>query len=97
MNSLTIRYFFFQIVDCDKGSFGVNCNSTCGHCRDLNHCFHIDGICLTECDAGYMGDLCETSRLKSLNQMKNNHCQNSKRALCGNRNDMDSILLATFE
>lgn len=97
MNSLTIRYFFFQIVDCDKGSFGVNCNSTCGHCRDLNHCFHIDGICLTECDAGYMGDLCETSRLKSLNQMKNNHCQNSKWGLCGNRNDMDSILLATFE
>lgn len=66
--------FFFQIVDCDKGSYGVNCNSTCGHCRDLNHCFHVDGICLTGCDAGYIGELCEKSRLKSLNKMKKNHC-----------------------
>nr|XP_034322663.1 matrilin-2 [Crassostrea gigas] len=44
---------------CEKGSFGENCNETCGHCRDIKNCSNINGTCLTGCDAGYQGDLCK--------------------------------------
>lgn len=47
---------------CAGGSYGVECNKTCGHCRDINQCYHINGTCLTGCDAGYQGNLCKTRK-----------------------------------
>lgn len=46
------------MVACDSGFYGVDCNKTCGHCRDLNQCFNINGSCLTGCDNGFQGDKC---------------------------------------
>lgn len=50
-------------IDCGLGSFGADCNETCGHCRDLNQCSNVDGRCLTGCEAGYEGELCKKSKL----------------------------------
>lgn len=46
--------------ECDVGSYGYDCNETCGHCRDVSQCSNINGTCLTGCDAGYQGDTCKT-------------------------------------
>lgn len=48
----------FWRVACAEGSYGVDCNLTCGHCLDVNQCSNINGTCLNGCDAGYQGDLC---------------------------------------
>lgn len=45
---------------CEIGTYGVDCNKTCGHCRDLHQCSHTNGTCLTGCVAGYQGSLCKT-------------------------------------
>lgn len=47
---------------CDGGSYGNECNETCGNCSDVNQCSHINGTCLTGCYAGYKGDLCKTRK-----------------------------------
>uniref|UniRef100_K1QME5 Multiple epidermal growth factor-like domains 10 n=1 Tax=Magallana gigas TaxID=29159 RepID=K1QME5_MAGGI len=47
-------------LECDKGSYGLECNGTCGYCRDINQCSNVNGTCLTGCEAGYEGDLCKT-------------------------------------
>lgn len=66
MNDLTTNLFFRRIscliflTACNKGSYGVDCKETCGNCRDLNLCLHINGTCLNGCDAGYQGYLCKT-------------------------------------
>uniref|UniRef100_K1RQK3 Multiple epidermal growth factor-like domains 10 n=1 Tax=Magallana gigas TaxID=29159 RepID=K1RQK3_MAGGI len=51
---------YFCNEECDKGSYGFECNGTCGYCRDTNQCSNVNGTCLTGCDAGYEGDLCKT-------------------------------------
>lgn len=45
---------------CDKGYFGTACNETCGQCDELEQCSNINGSCLTGCNAGYLGETCET-------------------------------------
>lgn len=50
-----IMYYF---TACDRGLYGIDCNETCGHCIDIDECFHTNGTCLTGCAAGYLGDLC---------------------------------------
>lgn len=47
-------------LECDKGLYGIECNETCGQCRDLNQCSNVNGTCFTGCDAGFWGDLCKT-------------------------------------
>ncbi|XP_052695874.1 scavenger receptor class F member 2-like [Crassostrea angulata] len=46
--------------ECDKGSFGIGCKESCGHCLDVNQCSITNGTCLTGCVAGYKGDLCKS-------------------------------------
>lgn len=36
------------IIECDKGSFGVACDETCGLFRDVKQCNFINGTCLTK-------------------------------------------------
>lgn len=45
---------------CDRGLYGIECNETCGNCRDADQCSNTNGSCLTGCDDGYQGDLCRT-------------------------------------
>lgn len=58
-NKKTFKYILFCAV-CRKGSYGINCNETCGQCRDIIQCSHINGTCLTGCESGFRGDLCKT-------------------------------------
>uniref|UniRef100_K1QU90 Uncharacterized protein n=1 Tax=Magallana gigas TaxID=29159 RepID=K1QU90_MAGGI len=63
------KYFAFIEVRteaaCDRGSYGSECNETCGHCRDADQCSINNGTCLTGCDARFKGDLCKTNRSKT--------------------------------
>lgn len=47
------------ISACDEGSYGGDCNETCGHCLDVKQCSKINGTCLTGCDTDYKGDMCK--------------------------------------
>ena len=63
--SYGLKYYSMKIklfIECDKGSFGIDCNETCGYCYEANHCFHTNGTCLSGCIAGFQGDLCKTSK-----------------------------------
>lgn len=42
----------------------MDCKERCGHCREFDQCFHINGTCLTGCDAGYQGEYCKTRTCK---------------------------------
>lgn len=50
------------ILACDRGYFGTACNKTCGHCAELEQCSSINGSCLTGCDAGFLGETCDTRK-----------------------------------
>lgn len=50
----------FVSIACNAGSYGVNCNETCGHCRNSYECFHIDGLCMNGCEVGYSGSMCKS-------------------------------------
>lgn len=55
----------YNFTACDRGLYGNDCNETCGHCIDIDECFHINGTCLTGCAAGYLGDLCNKCMYES--------------------------------
>lgn len=59
--SLSDNEYYILYLACDRGSYGDGCREKCGRCRDLNQCFHITGACLTGCDAGYEGSMCNAS------------------------------------
>ena len=48
------------ILACENGTYGYDCNNTCGHCTDKESCFHTNGTCRFGCNPGYMGELCKT-------------------------------------
>lgn len=50
-----------MILACDEGTYGFDCNETCGHCRDVSQCSNTNGTCLNGCVASYKGDMCESS------------------------------------
>lgn len=52
----------FISSECIKGSYGIGCNETCGHCRDENQCSHINSNCLTNCEVGFKGIVCTTGK-----------------------------------
>ena len=51
------------LVGCRNGSYGYECNETCGHCRDQSDCHKENGSCFNGCGSGFIGDLCKTRRL----------------------------------
>ena len=51
----------FVLIACSNGTYGKECNHTCGYCLDQDECHHINGTCVKGCDPGYLGDLCKTS------------------------------------
>ena len=50
------------LTACVAGTYGNNCNNTCGNCLNADDCFHTNGTCLTGCDPGYTGALCKTRK-----------------------------------
>lgn len=54
---------FLIIPECDRGSYGIGCNETCGHCHDKNQSSNINGTCLNGCDAGFLEQLCNTRKM----------------------------------
>lgn len=61
-NNITITIFIYLVTveECDKGSYGIECTETCGHCHDVKQCSNVNGYCLTGCDDGYEGDFCKS-------------------------------------
>lgn len=62
LSKLIICLCFVINIECNRGSYGFECNETCGHCRDVNKCLIGNGSCLTGCDAGFKGDVCKTGK-----------------------------------
>ena len=62
VNVQSYNIFDYFFTACVVGTYGNNCNNTCGNCLNVNECFHTNGTCLTGCDPGYTGDLCKTRK-----------------------------------
>ena len=54
------------LIECLRGTYGINCSHLCGHCSDIYHCSIADGTCQTGCKAGYKGPQCQEGILISL-------------------------------
>eukprot|EP00105_Crassostrea_gigas_P027087 XP_011448302.2 PREDICTED: multiple epidermal growth factor-like domains protein 10 [Crassostrea gigas] len=50
---------------CEGGTFGLDCNKTCGHCKHMKHCHHVTGVCMHGCVPGYYGLRCTYEQRKS--------------------------------
>lgn len=59
-------------IACKTGSYGVNCNGTCGHCRNSYECFHIDGLCMNGCEVGFSGSMCKSGMYLDIGWMNRN-------------------------
>lgn len=66
-------------LGCDNGTYGNDCNNTCGHCINDESCFHTKGSCLNGCDPGFTGNICQTSRYHKKRKVVLNQydCNNS--------------------
>lgn len=58
------NYNFFLIEECNDGTYGKNCNNTCGHCDPP--CDKITGKCPHGCKPGYEGVFCNKSKTQSI-------------------------------
>lgn len=58
------NYIFFLIEECNDGTYGKNCNNTCGHCDPP--CDKITGKCPHGCKPGYEGVFCNKSKTQSI-------------------------------
>ena len=47
------------ITECDRHTYGVECNQSCGKCSGGVQCDHVTGSCPNGCDAGMYGDRCD--------------------------------------
>eukprot|EP00105_Crassostrea_gigas_P007593 XP_011421896.1 PREDICTED: receptor-type tyrosine-protein phosphatase S-like [Crassostrea gigas] len=47
--------------ECDKGTYGINCQYNCSYCKEESHCYHINVLCLDGCAPGYKGPFCNIS------------------------------------
>ena len=62
------KYKMYEIVilACENGTYGYDCNNTCGHCTDKESCFHTNGTCRFGCNPGYIGELCKTGKFSCI-------------------------------
>lgn len=54
----------YSYLECDNGSYGLNCSETCGNCLKDTICHHVNGTCLEGCAAGYKTQTCKTGKTK---------------------------------
>lgn len=46
-------------TECLPGYFGIDCNGKCSrHCINNEPCDHVSGVCLSGCQDGFVGTLC---------------------------------------
>lgn len=50
------------LVACHTGTYGQNCQDTCGLCLNSRDCYHVNGTCHMGCEPGYKGDMCKTGQ-----------------------------------
>lgn len=51
-------YMYIQTV-CRPGYYGSGCGHLCnGYCMNNGVCTHVDGVCLANCQDGYIGKYC---------------------------------------
>lgn len=55
-----------DLTECDRGSFGKDCASSCGRCMDNETCHHVNGSCINGCETGFQGLDCKRSNIFSL-------------------------------
>lgn len=48
---------------CSNATYGQYCIEKCGHCRDQRDCHNVNGSCLSGCEDGYRGELCNSSKV----------------------------------
>lgn len=51
------RTYFLKIAR--KGGMVLTVTETCGHCRDLDQCLHVNGNCLICCESDLQNEFCE--------------------------------------
>ena len=54
-------------IACADGTYGLECNELCGHCKIKTNCHHTNGTCLGGCEPGFLGDLCKTCKSININ------------------------------
>ena len=62
-NTSLLNVYYF--LACENSLYGIECNSTCGHCSSQNDCFHENGTCFNGCELGYSGDLCQNGKVNT--------------------------------
>ena len=50
------------IIECDDGTFGVNCVYRCGICLNNSPCNKTTGLCDEGCGPGFKGTFCSNSK-----------------------------------
>ena len=45
-------------IECSNDTYGNNCTGVCGSCFEDMSCDHVTGECVSGCDAGWNGPLC---------------------------------------
>ena len=53
------------IADCEAGSYGYDCKSTCGNCK-ISPCDFETGLCDGGCSAGWKGARCKSGECLDL-------------------------------
>jgi len=51
-------------IGCDEFTYGVNCYSSCGFCKDKMTCDTYSGHCLNGCTEGWMTEFCNLSKCR---------------------------------
>ena len=59
--------FSIPVVACNIGTYGEGCKKECGHCHNTTGYNHVNGSCLDECQPGFTGNQCKSSRLRVWN------------------------------
>lgn len=70
-----IENFFYCILECPLGKYGLNCTLMCRYCLSIHDCSRVDGACTSGCIPGYHGRFCHQGKKiieKSL-EWKNSH------------------------
>ena len=52
---------FYNHIGCGTGTYGIDCNNTCDHCRD-KRCDSVSGICQYGCKPGWQGNHCDQGK-----------------------------------
>lgn len=61
-----------------NNTYGLECRTTCGHCRDRRQCQHVSGSCPNGCDRGVHGVKCDTGLDFNVYDVKQNLLLNHK-------------------